>query len=94
MSNDSNAERAPVDGSAASSCYAIIGQHGWKPASQMPHDTRTVQVAWDDGSFSKTSLAFCDEISGSKSSVRKWWSVSPICLIPNGHVLAWRERQA
>ena len=65
---------------------------GWFPASTQPHDTRRVQIAWDDGSTSPSTIGFCDEAwAHPRTGVRVWWATSACGYYQCPDVSAWRE---
>lgn len=72
---------------------AVIGEDGWRSASDPPDTDATVQIAWDDLSTSDEALGFYDSPSG--ESNRVWWFHSAghgIHISPPGHIVAWRQK--
>lgn len=67
---------------------------GWTPGDEAPDSDRIVRVAWDDGSTGPGALSFWDGRAGNPEGPPCWWSLNPIMPLPDGSVLAWREKDA
>jgi hypothetical protein len=71
----------------------VLIDEGWTPASEPPDTDRVVQVAWDDGSYTPTSLAFYDGKAVIPQEPRKyWWTHPGLSILPEGSVIAWRDK--
>ena len=78
---------------SAPNIIAKLVSDGWMVADNPPNTNRTVQVAWDDGSYGQESLAFYDGKSEIPQGPEKyWWSHPHLSILPTGSVIAWRER--
>jgi hypothetical protein len=74
--------------------FAVIGEDGWNDPSEPPDTDRTVQIAWEDMSYSENSLAFRDTIASEpQEETVYWWNLNPVSIIARPELIgAWRER--
>jgi hypothetical protein len=66
--------------------------NGWTPASEPPDDYRIVRVAYEDGSTGPNALAFWDTKEQIPEPPPCWWSADSLMPLPDGVILAWREK--
>lgn len=68
-------------------------ENGWNSVDDPPNTSRLVQVAWDDGSYGESSLAFYDYGSGCSDDVKHWWAFPGMVILPTDNIVAWREKK-
>ncbi len=72
---------------------AVVGEDGWRSPADPPDSDRTIQLAWDDGSYGKSSLGFYDGIAEIPDSGKRWfWVLTPMRRIMDIECIgAWRD---